>query len=720
MAAVIGALRAELSATIAKFQEDMKNAGAAVREFATKAEAQGKRIQRIGQNMSLAITAPLVAFGIKSVQAAKESAIALGQVDAALKSTEHQAGRTTKQLQASAKSLESLSTFDDDDILRDVTTNLLKFGNVVGETFDKAQAAIVNMAARTGDLGSATQAIGRALNDPIQGINALTRAGVQFTNQEKEQIKTLVTSGRGVQAQAIILEKLERAYGGAAKALRDATPTAALNQQWRELTEIIGGILINVLPPVIDLLKGVAEWFNNLSPEMQRLTVYTGMFAAALGPLSILLGGLLRTVALLTPLVVRLALALGALSAPVWIFTAAVLAAVAALVIFWKSVKDLLHGDFEKAWEDAKKTARDMWSDLKSMFENDPIKAPIDLAIKGDASEFVKPGKLNFNQGTPDKDTGTIRDSITVTPKVELSDDLWRGMSTDMQNAIAFMTDRIVNAIQARREAVMTQEDTVDLHQARGDSGVMTPEERRRQDIARDLEFRQIDAEERLATLQKQRMEAEVTGDVEALDRIEGQIILEEQLAALIKQTSVDQISAQEKLQDAFDGFFSDVINEFQRMAKEGKFTFVGLREALREMLFNALVAPRIEKAGGILKDIAEAAVSAIGGKVGGWLGGGEIPDSIVVTPPVELPGHAAGGFVPPNEWAIAGERGEELVFGGRKGLSVFSNQDSRDMLGAGGGTTIINQNIRTQDVNSFQRSRRQLARDTKRALQEA
>src|SRR5262245_57975376 len=155
MAAVIGALRAELSATIAKFQEDMKNAGAAVRDFAVKAERQGKRLQTIGRNLSLAITAPLVAFGVKAVQAATESAQALGQLDAALKSTEHQAGRTMKQLQAQAKALESLSTFDDDDILAQSTTNLLKFGNVVGEVFDRASLAIVNMASRTGDLASA-------------------------------------------------------------------------------------------------------------------------------------------------------------------------------------------------------------------------------------------------------------------------------------------------------------------------------------------------------------------------------------------------------------------------------------------------------------------------------------------------------------------------------------------------------------------------------------
>lgn len=715
MAAVIGALRAELSATIARFQEDMKNAGAAVRDFATKAEAQGKRIQRIGQTMSLAITAPLVAFGVKSVQAAKESAQALGQVDAALKSTEHQAGRTIGQLQAAAKSLENISTFDDDDILKDVTTNLLKFGNVVGETFDKAQGAIVNMAARTGDLSSATQTIGRALNDPIQGINALTRAGVQFTTQEKEQIKTLVTSGRGVEAQALILQKLERAYGGAAKALRDATPTAALNQQWRELTEIVGGILINVLPPVIDLLRGIAEVFNAMSPEMQRLTVYVGLFAAALGPLTVLLGTLMRVGAALAPILVRLGIGLAALSAPVWAFVAAMVAVVAALVVFWNSVRKLLTGDFSAAWEEAKKTAREMWDDITSMFAKSPIKAPVEFTTPD--GKAIKPGALNFN--IP-KDTsterGTISDTIHVTPKVELSDDFWRGMSTDMQNAIALMTDPIIEAVRARRDRLMTAEDRVDLLKRGGAEGVQTPEEQKRERIARELEFRALDAEERIAELQKARREAEFKGETDKLEMISDQIIEEQQLAALIKETSVDQIRAQEDLQDAFEGFFADVTNEFMRMAKEGKFTFAGLREAIREMLFEAIVAPRIKEAGGILKDLVSAAVSAVTGSFN--VGGSGIPDSINVTPKVELPGHATGGFVPPHEWAVAGERGPEPVFGGKTGLSVMSN-DQANRSGMFGGQTIINQNFRG-DVNSFYRSARQIGRAAKRSLQEA
>jgi hypothetical protein len=390
---VIGSLRAELSATIAKFQEDMGRAAESVRQFADKAQKQGERLSRIGTKLSLAITAPLVAFGVKSVQASVEAQRAFAQVEAALASTGNRAGRTAEQLKTSAKALETLSTFDDDQILVKVTANLLKFGNVTGDVFDKAQLAIVNLSARMGeDLESATQKVGRALNDPIQGLTALSRVGVQFTAQQQEEIKALVASGRGLQAQGMILAALEKAYGGAAKAQRDASPTAALAQSWRDLSETIGGMLVNILKPLTEILKGVADGFNALGPEMQKIVVITALFAAAVGPVLVLVGNLMKLAAALTPIITGLAAAVAGLTLATWGWVAAIGAAVLALVIFWRSIKDILHGDFEKAWADAKKTAKSMWDDMAGMFKNKPIQAPI---------EFTSAGTAKFKHGGP-------------------------------------------------------------------------------------------------------------------------------------------------------------------------------------------------------------------------------------------------------------------------------------------------------------------------------
>src|SRR4051812_42655793 len=164
MAAVVGALRAELSASVAQFTDDMGKSGDQVAKFAKRFDSIGRGMQKASLVMTAAITAPFLAFVGISTRAARESADALGQVEARLKSMGNTSGKSVEGLQASARALMHLSTFDDDDILRNVTANLLTFGNISGNVFDRGQAAAVNMAtALKEDLQSATIRIGKAL-----------------------------------------------------------------------------------------------------------------------------------------------------------------------------------------------------------------------------------------------------------------------------------------------------------------------------------------------------------------------------------------------------------------------------------------------------------------------------------------------------------------------------------------------------------------------------
>ena len=50
MSAVVGALRANLSASIAQFQDDMGKAADSVRKFASDAEKQGKKLELLGND----------------------------------------------------------------------------------------------------------------------------------------------------------------------------------------------------------------------------------------------------------------------------------------------------------------------------------------------------------------------------------------------------------------------------------------------------------------------------------------------------------------------------------------------------------------------------------------------------------------------------------------------------------------------------------------------
>ena len=79
--------------------------------------------------------------------------------------------------------------------------------------------------------------VAKALNAPSQNLTALSRSGIQFTEQQKEQIKALEASGQKLKAQNLILKELTNQYGGAAKAA--ATGFAGATTRWARTSETL-------------------------------------------------------------------------------------------------------------------------------------------------------------------------------------------------------------------------------------------------------------------------------------------------------------------------------------------------------------------------------------------------------------------------------------------------------------------------------------------------
>jgi hypothetical protein len=62
--------------------------------------------------------------------------------------------------------------------------------------------------------------------------------------------------------------------------------------------------------------------------------------------------------------------------------------------------------------------------------------------------------------------------------------------------------------------------------------------------------------------------------------------------------------------------------------------------------------------------------------------------------------GFAEGGYIPPGQWGMTGERGPEPVFGGNTGVTVVPNS---------GGAVNVTMHISTPDANSFRASQSQI-----------
>jgi len=291
MTTVLGSLLIKLGLDSGEFKSGMSQAEKDFKRAQREFEKTGKAMQSLGAKLSIAITAPFIALGATAVRDAAAARDALALVNSALASMGNASGKTTEQLKKSAKELQYLSTFDDDEIMRKVTANLLTFGNVAGAQFDRAQRAAVDMATFLNqDLQSATIMIGKALNDPIKGITALGKSGIQFSKEQRQAIRAMVETGRIAEAQSIILGELEREFKAAGKAARDAVPGSDAINKWNDFKETVGEVLLKAFERVEPMLNKVLDLFLNLSPGAQTAAVAIAGLAAAAGPLLAVIG----------------------------------------------------------------------------------------------------------------------------------------------------------------------------------------------------------------------------------------------------------------------------------------------------------------------------------------------------------------------------------------------------------------------------------------------
>lgn len=269
-----------------------------------------KRVEKSGHGLAgslggVAKTAAIVAgptalfavgLGLKAAFGAyKESERVAKQTNAVLKSTGEVAGVNAKHVNNLANAI-SRKTGIDDEAIQSSENLLLTFTNVRNEVgkgndiFDQATRTVTDMSAALGqDAKSSSIQLGKALNDPIKGITALSRVGVSFTEQQKDQIKTLVKSGDTLGAQKIILKELGKEFGGSAEAT--ATSSKKLGVTFGNLAENVGKL-------VSPAFEKVAGWLNTFVTGINEGSGSGGAFIKTMrtvgGVLGTVFGGAVR------------------------------------------------------------------------------------------------------------------------------------------------------------------------------------------------------------------------------------------------------------------------------------------------------------------------------------------------------------------------------------------------------------------------------------------
>ena len=260
-------------------------------------------VRNVGRNMTAGITAPLALMGAQSVKAFDQQQKAIAQVEAGLKSTAGQVGYTSQQLQKMASDLQTKTLFGDEQILADATAQLLTFTNISGEQFARTQSAALDLATRLdGDLKGASIQLGKALNDPIANLSALSRSGIQFSADQKEVIKSLAETGRMAEAQTIILDELEKQYGGSAEAAAKAGmgPFKQLQNTIGDLSEEFGKLIAEVLTPLIPKITAIVRSISGMSDGVKRSILAVAAVLGTAGPLAMAIAALMPIIGALT------------------------------------------------------------------------------------------------------------------------------------------------------------------------------------------------------------------------------------------------------------------------------------------------------------------------------------------------------------------------------------------------------------------------------------
>jgi acid phosphatase family membrane protein YuiD len=205
-------------------------------------------------------------FGTDAVKAFRESWKIGQQTGAVIKSTGGAANVTAGQVGNLASSI-SNKTGIDDETIQSGQNMLLTFTKVRNEAgkgndiFNQSTKTLVDMSAALGsDPQKAAVQLGKALNDPVKGVSALSKVGVSFDDAQKKRIKGFVKEGKTASAQKLILRELNREFGGSAKA--QATSADKLKVAYGNLQENVGKKLAPGLEKVSSLLLKLGPFFS--------------------------------------------------------------------------------------------------------------------------------------------------------------------------------------------------------------------------------------------------------------------------------------------------------------------------------------------------------------------------------------------------------------------------------------------------------------------------
>ena len=248
----------------------------------------GGAMKGFGLGATLGATLPIIGLFAKGIAEAGAKEPILMRLAARLRQTGEYTKPTIDRLNELSESLQRITIYSDDAILE--TTRLGAYLRVPAKQLDEFTKAAIGLAERAPGRG------GKELSLP-RAATILGKAFAGDYQMIQQFIPELKTAADKQQAWGMVLRWTAEGFRLAeerTKSLKGAV--AVLTHQFEEATE---NLAVALLPNITKLVKGLTkllEKFNDLKPEQQRWVAWGLAAAAAIGPVTYALGGLVQAI----------------------------------------------------------------------------------------------------------------------------------------------------------------------------------------------------------------------------------------------------------------------------------------------------------------------------------------------------------------------------------------------------------------------------------------
>ena len=251
MAKKVGSVYTEIRARLDKYERDLARAQGKTVKSANKMQGRFNKLNfdKAGKSLNKFMGILAGAAGFKaftniigqSISLQAEWEQRLLRTQALIESTGGAAGYSAQELSEFARQLDLATLFDKKGIL-DAINVMQTFRSIQGETFRQAIRLSADLAEinQTSVRASAMQ-LAKILEAPDRLLSSLTRSGIIFSRSQENLIKSLVKANRLLDAQQIILKKLQDEIGGAATGAAGglAGKIDELSYRWGEFREAL-------------------------------------------------------------------------------------------------------------------------------------------------------------------------------------------------------------------------------------------------------------------------------------------------------------------------------------------------------------------------------------------------------------------------------------------------------------------------------------------------